>query len=183
MSPEDERFVEQLRQGYAPPEMTAADRTRFDARLQARIAARDHRQRWMIGGGLLTAVAAAAMAVFWVGAPVDPPPSTASPPPVAVTPPGPPTPGPAPGPESAAPSEDEAAEIDALALALDTSSWGALTADPFAETEAVDDGATDDADAATADDDSTEDDSFLPADYEALAMLIDVDPYDDEELW
>ena len=55
MSPEDENFVERLREQYTAPPMTGADVTRFDAQLAAR--RRKRAQFTWIGGLAAAAVA------------------------------------------------------------------------------------------------------------------------------
>lgn len=161
MSPDDEAFVERLRAAYTPPPMTSFDTTRFDARLRARIDASARRRRFALGG---LALAAAAVVAFVVAPP-------------AVTPPAP--------------------AVDWLgALTAETSDWlgeGTLPSDPLAvptlslpavASAAVDDGA-DVADDPSDDDldDGATSPEWMPAEYETLAMLIDVEPYAPEEDW
>ncbi len=66
MSPEDEKFVEQLREQYTAPPMTGADVTRFDAQLAARRRKRVQ-SAWL--GGLAAAATALVLAVGLGGAP------------------------------------------------------------------------------------------------------------------
>jgi len=69
MSPEDQTFVDQLREQYQAPAMTGADITRFDARLAAR---RRKRVQFAWLGGLATAAVALTLAVGLSGDPVSP---------------------------------------------------------------------------------------------------------------
>jgi len=66
MSPEDENFVERLREQYTAPPMTGADVTRFDAQLAAR---RRKRAQFTWIGGLAAAATALVLAVGLGGAP------------------------------------------------------------------------------------------------------------------
>lgn len=70
LSPDDEAFVRSVADLYAPPPMTASQRTRFDARLEERI--RDgvlRRRRWLVA----VAAAAAALSLLVWRARVDVP--------------------------------------------------------------------------------------------------------------
>ena len=75
---DDERLVERIRAEWAPPPMTAFERTRFDAVLQERI---DHAHRrvgrWPALGVGLAAAAVAALLIVRVG--VGPAPPTPGP--------------------------------------------------------------------------------------------------------
>lgn len=166
MSPEDEAFVDRLRSAYEPPPMTAFDETRFDARLRARIEATGRRRRMGLGA-LAVAAAAAVLALVTID--------------VAPT---------------------EAPAVDWLAaLEGPEATWAGevivVPADPLAVPSLSDelawaaagDGATDAADVA-ADDSAELDDAadegpaWMPAEYEMLAQLIEVDPYTfEEEEW
>jgi hypothetical protein len=66
---EDARFVRTLDAAYRPPEPSAADRARFAAGLDARLARRRASRPWLLGG----AVAAAALALVLAGLPGDEP--------------------------------------------------------------------------------------------------------------
>jgi hypothetical protein len=61
---DDTRFVEKLAALYQPPETTAAERARFAARLDARIARGRGRRRWLAGGAALAATAALIFALL-----------------------------------------------------------------------------------------------------------------------
>ncbi len=75
---DDERLVERIRAEWAPPPMTAFERTRFDAVLQERIE-HAHRRvgRWPALGVGLAAAAVAALLIVRVG--VGPAPPTPGP--------------------------------------------------------------------------------------------------------
>ena len=75
---DDERLVERIRAEWAPPPMTAFERTRFDAMLQERIE-HAHRRvgRWPALGIGLAAAAVAALLIVRVG--VGPAPPTPGP--------------------------------------------------------------------------------------------------------
>jgi hypothetical protein len=66
---EDARLVRTLDAAYRPPEPSAADRARFAAGLEARLARRRASRPWLLGG----AVAAAALALVLAGLPGDEP--------------------------------------------------------------------------------------------------------------
>jgi len=61
LSREDARFVEKLEALYRPPAPTAADRARFDARLEERLARGAARRAWLLPGAAAAAAAAAAL--------------------------------------------------------------------------------------------------------------------------
>lgn len=71
---DDEQLVERIRAEWAPPPMTAFERTRFDAKLQERL---DHAQRrvgrWPALGAGLAAAAVAALLIVRVGVGPAPP--------------------------------------------------------------------------------------------------------------
>jgi hypothetical protein len=57
LSDADARFVEQLGAAYRAPEPTAADRVRFAARLEQRLARRGRRRAWWLASASLGAAA------------------------------------------------------------------------------------------------------------------------------
>ncbi len=65
---DDERLVERIRAAWAPPPMTAFEHTRFDAKLQERLA-HAHRRvgRWPALGVALATAAVAALMIVRVG--------------------------------------------------------------------------------------------------------------------
>jgi hypothetical protein len=69
LTPDDARFVEQLRTRYAPPELTPVQRAAFDARLRERLEPR-WRGAWLPG---LAAASLAALAVWFLPAAPDRP--------------------------------------------------------------------------------------------------------------
>ncbi len=173
---DDRALVAHIREHYAPPPMTAVERSRFDARLRARIEAR-RRMRWGLGGLALAGAAAAAL-LFAAG-------------------PRPPTPTPA--PEMAA----LPATPDSEALALDwlveapADDWlggsTVLPADPLA-VPALDDGVlaadetndeTNDeaADAVAEAEEALDGPAWMPDEYVLLAGLIEIEPYGAEGDW
>lgn len=178
---DDRALVAHIREHYRPPPMTAAERSRFDARLRARVEAR-RRMRWGLGGLALAGAAAAAL-LFAAG-------------------PRPPTPPPA--PEMAA----QPATPDREAIALDwlveapADDWlggsTVLPADPLA-VPALDDGVPATAAAGDAGDDTLADDTdtdadadaeetldgpaWMPDEYVLLAGLIEIEPYGAEGDW
>lgn len=164
MSPEDEAFVDRLRSAYEPPPMTAFDETRFDARLRARIEATRRRRR--IGLGALAAAAAAAVLAL-VTIDVAPREAPAVDWLAALE-----------GPEAAWAGEAVVVPADPLVVSSlgDEVAWAVEG-----------DGATDAADVAVDDalDDALDDGpAWMPAEYEVLAQLIEVDPYTfEEEEW
>jgi hypothetical protein len=161
MSLDDERFVERLRTAYSPPPMTSFDVARFDARLHARLAQHQRRRPWMVGGGLLAVAAAVAVLLLW-------PVLTRT----ALTPP------------ATAPTPD----VDWLAAITDpaaTDDWlDAPAADGIDATDAIDAiDATDATDATDALADQDRAPEWMPAEYEMLAQLIDIEPYAHQEDW
>jgi hypothetical protein len=62
ISEADARLVRRLDALYRPPEPTAADRARFAARLEERIARRRERRPWLLGGAAATLAFVAALA-------------------------------------------------------------------------------------------------------------------------
>lgn len=176
MSPDDERFVERLRTAYSPPPMTSFDVARFDARLHARLAQRQRRRQWMWGGGLLAVAAAVAVLLLWPAlnsTPLTPPlnPSQLTPLAAAPTP-----------------------EVDWLAAITDPAETDDWLEDPAVDaidgmdaidtTDAIDTADaidTTDATDALADGDGAPE--WMPAEYEMLAQLIDVEPYMHQENW
>jgi ferric-dicitrate binding protein FerR (iron transport regulator) len=61
------RWIDRVREGYAPPPASPAQRAAFDARLRERLAAPPRRTAWLplsVGAGLATAALTAALA-FW----------------------------------------------------------------------------------------------------------------------
>jgi hypothetical protein len=64
ISDEDARFVRTLDALYRPPAPTAAERTRFAARLEERFARGRGRRPWLLGGAAATLTAAAAALVL-----------------------------------------------------------------------------------------------------------------------
>ena len=75
LSPEDAGFARRIADVYAPPPMTAASRTRFDAELAEKLRGRGRRATRRLAG--LAALAAAALVFAWL------PPQTRTVPPVA----------------------------------------------------------------------------------------------------
>ena len=73
---DEERLVERIRAEWAPPPMTAFERTRFDAKLQERLDSAQRRVgRWpALGAGLAAAVVAALLIVRVGVGPAPPPP-------------------------------------------------------------------------------------------------------------
>jgi hypothetical protein len=65
-SPEDARFVAKLASLYRPPTRTDADRARFDARLEERLARGAARRPWLLPGAAAAAAAAAALVLALV---------------------------------------------------------------------------------------------------------------------
>lgn len=82
LPPEDARFVARVSEAFAPPEPTPADRARFRARLDERLASRgrDRAWPWLVPAAL----ALAAALIVTLRAPVDEPSPDA--PPLAATP-------------------------------------------------------------------------------------------------
>lgn len=175
MTPDEKTFVDRLRRAYAPPPMEPVEQRRFDARLRARIedAAR-RRRRWLVGGAALAAAAAAA-ALFALASP-------------DAGAPGPPAPA------IAAPTEPAAGEAIALDWLVEEPAADAewlgrstvIPADPLAvaglEAATAEAAETDTETEAGAADEAAAPE-WMPAEYEMLAMLIDVDPYMPEEDW
>jgi len=64
ISDDDARFVQRLDALYQPPTPTAAERTRFAARLEQRIARGSGRRPWLLGAALATAAAALVVALL-----------------------------------------------------------------------------------------------------------------------
>lgn len=165
MSPDDEAFVDRLRSAYEPPPMTAFDEARFDARLRARIEAKGRRRRVGLGA-LATAAAAAVLALVTLDV----------------------------SPGGQAPAVDwlaalEGPEADwageAVVVPADPLVVPAL-GDEVAWAVEGDEGADDAATAVTLDPDDADDEgpAWMPAEYEVLAQLIEVDPYTfEEEEW
>jgi hypothetical protein len=61
---EDARFVRALDAAYRPPEASAADRARFAADLDARLARGRGQRPWLLGGALAGAAAALVLALL-----------------------------------------------------------------------------------------------------------------------
>jgi hypothetical protein len=66
---EDARFVRALDAAYRPPEPSAADRARFTAGLEARLARGRTRGSWALGGAVAAAAAALVLALLPAGEP------------------------------------------------------------------------------------------------------------------
>lgn len=167
-NPDDRALVARVRQHYQPSPMTAADRTRFDARLRARVEAQRRRRLWGFGG--LALAAAAAAALFFANRPVGAPPAPDA-------------------PEMAArPAVDgEAIALGWLVERPDADWLGGTTvlpADPLAVPGLSDDAVAasdDEAVAETEADVETDADGgpeWMPDEYVLLASLIEIDPYD-----
>jgi hypothetical protein len=65
----DARFVRALSAAYRPPEPGAADRARFAAGLEARLARGRARRPWLLGGAVAAAAAAFVLALLPSGQP------------------------------------------------------------------------------------------------------------------
>ena len=64
LAADEQRFAEQLRRDWQPPEMSAADWVRFDARLEQRLAR--GKGRWLMGVAWAGALAAATAVILMV---------------------------------------------------------------------------------------------------------------------
>lgn len=176
MTPEDIGLVARIREGYQPPPMTDLERRRFDARLRARIASQQRRRAWGFGGLALTAAAAAAL--FFAARQTEPPAPNPGPQPAMAA-------APTESPQADGESGGEAIALDWL-VDEDRADWlggsTVLPADPL-ELAALDGVASpvaaDPSDADAADGD-TDDGSpeWMPAEYDLLASLIEIEPYD-----
>lgn len=153
--PEERAFVERLRAAYTPPPLTAFEAARFDACLRARVAQSTRRRQWTLGGAVLAAAAAALLFV---------PDLTADPP-------------------AEAPAVDWLAAMTGPTDGADWLGDATLPADPLAVPALVVGLPAASDDAAEDPDDEPTAPGWMPAEYEVLAALIDVQPYAPEEDW
>ena len=74
LSDPDARLVQKIDALYRPPAPTAAERARFAARLEERIARGRERRPWLLGGAVAAAALALVLARLPQGEPTAPPP-------------------------------------------------------------------------------------------------------------